>query len=84
MTGEVRDYLRANVVMSKGGQYVTAWLEEKRKTAKVDFAPEFATILGDQTKLGALPPAAKPGEVPAGTAPVVVPTPETSAPTTAQ
>jgi len=62
---DVRDYLKANIVMAKGGEYVTKWLETQRKVAKIDFAPEFAAMLGDQTKLGALPPGAKPGEKPA-------------------
>jgi len=62
---DVRDYLKANIVMAKGGEYVTKWLETQRKVAKIDFAPEFAAMLGDQTKLGALPPGVKPGEKPA-------------------
>ena len=64
---DVRDYLKANIVMAKGGEYVTKWLEEKRKVAKIDFAPEFAAMLGDQTKLGALPPGAKPADGTAAT-----------------
>lgn len=61
---DVREYLKANIVMAKGGEYVTKWLEDKRKTAKIDFAPEFAALLGDQTKLGALPAGSKAGESP--------------------
>ncbi|MBX9772637.1 MAG: peptidyl-prolyl cis-trans isomerase, partial [Candidatus Obscuribacterales bacterium] len=74
---DVRDYLKANIVMAKGGEYVTKWLEEKRKVAKIDFAPEFAAMLGDQTKLGALPPGAKPADGTAAT--TTTPAPETSA-----
>lgn len=76
---DVRDYLKANIVMAKGGEYVTKWLEEKRKTAKIEFAPEFAALLGDQTKLGALPPGAKPSE----TAPTTAMPSPTGAPVSA-
>ncbi len=74
---DVREYLKANIVMAKGGEYVTKWLEDQRKTAKIEFAPEFQALLADQTKLGALPPGAKPGETPVAPA---VPVPATTDP----
>lgn len=69
----VREYLRANIVMAKGGEYVTRWLEDKRKVAKIEFAPDFQALLGDQTKLGALPPGGKPEEPAAPTGQIAAP-----------